>query len=211
MTRRTWFVTALLLVFWAWLNAAAKPMAPPNRTSLRELPLEIAGWQGRNAPALEARVLEILGADDYIVRTYSDAARASVVGLYIGYHNTQRQDASIHSPMSCLPGAGWIPVRADRVDVTSGGRTATVNRVLVQKGEEQQLALYWYQSQGRIVASEYMGKAYLFLDAIRSGRTDAGLVRIMSPVSAGQEAAAQQAAVTFAGALLPTLDPYLPN
>ena len=42
--------------------------------------------------------------------------------------------------------------------------------------------LYWYQSHGRIVASEYWGKFYLVYDALRLNRTDAALVRITVPV-----------------------------
>ena len=106
--------------------------------------MEIGGWQGHDAPSLEARVLTILGADDYIVRTYCTAETSTMLGLYIGYHNSQRQDESIHSPMSCLPGAGWTPVEAGRVQIPDPrveGGAATINRVVVQKGEQRQLVL----------------------------------------------------------------------
>ena len=39
----------------------------------------------------------------------------------------------------------------------TAARSIDVNRVLIQKGEDRQLVLYWYQSHGRVVASEYTG------------------------------------------------------
>ena len=45
--------------------------------------------------------------------------------------------------------------------------------------------LYWYQSRGRVVGSEYWSKIYLVLDAARYNRTDAALVRVVVPVADG--------------------------
>ena len=44
------------------------------------------------------------------------------IRLYVGYYATQRQGATIHSPLNCLPGAGWIPVELGRktIDVQAG-------------------------------------------------------------------------------------------
>ncbi len=60
-------------------------------------------------------------------------------------------------------------------------RRVEVNEVLVQQGEDRQLAIYWYQERGRVVASEYTSRALMVLDAMRSGRTDGALVRVMTP------------------------------
>ena len=74
--------------------------------------------------------------------------------------------------------------------------------------------LYWYQSQDRVVASEYRGKVYSVVDAIRYNRTDAAIVRVIAPVS-GEGAAgvtqAEQEAADFARAIFPLLGQYLPS
>ena len=57
--------------------------------------------------------------------------------------------------------------------------TIEVNRVVIEKGLDRQVVLYWYQSHGRVVASEYWGKIYTVVDAIRLNRTDAALVRVI--------------------------------
>jgi EpsI family protein len=116
--------------------------------------------------------------------------------------------------MNCLPGAGWQPVHSGRVQIAdrrSAGGTVVVNRVLVENGEQRQLALYWYQSQGRVIASDYSSKAHLFLGALRTGRSDAALVRVMSPITKSGESAAQGDAEQFAVALLPLLARYIPD
>ena len=96
----------------------------------------------------------------------------------------------MHSPLNCLPGAGWEPVKRSRVPITvrtdpdpgAPVQTVTMNRIVIQKGLDRQVVLYWYQSHGRVVASEYWGKIYTVLDAIRLNRTDAAMVRVMSAV-----------------------------
>ena len=61
----------------------------------------------------------------------------------------------------------------------------------MQKGLDKQLVLYWYQSHGRVVASEYWSKFYLVTDAVRMNRTDGAIVRVIAPV-AGNSAEAEQ-------------------
>jgi hypothetical protein len=61
------------------------------------------------------------------------------------------------------------------------------------------------------VASEYWGKFYLVYDALRLNRTDAALVRITVPVLNGDEATAQQRALTFAKQITGDLDQVIPQ
>jgi EpsI family protein len=211
-------LTVLFVCCAGFLELRARSVPLPPREPLLGLPLAIGGWHGRSAPALDNRVLAVLGADDYTSRIYTDDGGRQA-GLYIGYHASQRQGDSIHSPMNCLPGAGWLPVRTDRValfasaDRAAAPNTPTINNVLIRKGEDRQLVLYWYQSHGRIIASEYTAKALLFVDAMRTGRTDAALVRIVMPIgsSPSGEREAQIAALNFAQSLVPLLPRYLPN
>ena len=70
--------------------------------------------------------------------------------------------------------------------------------------------LYWYQSQGRVIASEYWGKVYLVFDAIRNNRTDGALVRIVVPIGSN-ETEAETRAVAFAQTIYPLLGRYLPS
>jgi EpsI family protein len=94
------------------------------------------------------------------------------------------------------------------------GRDITVNRFVVQKGLERQLVLYWYQSHGRVVASEYTSKLYLIHDAIRLNRTDGSMVRVIAPIKVGATdngASAERVAEEFVRAMFPLLPGYLPQ
>jgi EpsI family protein len=87
-----------------------------------------------------------------------------------------------------------------------------VNRYVVTKAAERQLVLYWYQAHGRAVASEYRAKFFLVADAIRTNRTDGSLVRIATPIAAGEDSSAPEArAASFAEQIIPELDRFIPQ
>ena len=124
----------------------------------------------------------------------------------------------MHSPLNCLPGAGWEPTNRTRVPVpvpgygANGARSAEINRLVIQKGIEKTLVLYWYQAHGRIVASEYWGKIYTVVDAIRLNRSDGSMVRVTVPIGStdpAAEQAAERAALEFVRTLLPVLSTHL--
>ena len=151
-----------------------------------------------------------------MVRSYSTPGTAGI-GVYVGDRASQRQGDAIHSPQNCLPGAGWEPVSQGMMSLPDlrnpQAPAVEVNRYIVQKGIERVLVLYWYQSHGRIVASEYWGKIYLVTDAVRLNRTDAAIVRLTVPIigeSAEAERTAERQASEFASALLPRLNGYVP-
>jgi len=61
------------------------------------------------------------------------------------------------------------------------------------------------------VANEYSAKFYLIADSIRLGRSDAALVRIVTPIVGSEGAAgAEKRALQFAHTLMPNLNGYLP-
>jgi EpsI family protein len=121
--------------------------------------------------------------------------------------------------MNCLPAAGWEPVVKDYIDVpvisSEGvGQTISINRYVIEKGLSRSVVLYWYQSHGRVIANEYQSKILMVIDAVRLNRTDAALVRVVSPIlGPGVEAehAASQLAVDFVKTTFPLLEKYLPS
>ncbi len=199
----------------------SKPEIVPIRETLTGLPFRIGAWQGLDAAPLNQRVLSVLGVDDYVNRVYYGPGQ-SVVGLYVGYYQSQRDGDTIHSPLNCLPGSGWNPVKREHIFIpvtlepgySQPSSSIEVNRIAILKSMEKQLVLYWYQSHGRVVASEYWGKVYTVLDALRTNRTDAALVRVVCPVAGldpAAEAAAEERAVDFVKLLFPLLNRFLPE
>jgi EpsI family protein len=213
---RACLVCACLVTASALIARAERTEPVAVRAPFSTFPMQIAEWKGIVQPPFEADVLRILGVDDYLTRVYVQPKRAGAgVGVYVGYWGSQQQGDTIHSPLNCLPGSGWEPISNRVIPLAlDGHEPVPVNRYVVQKGLDRQLVLYWYQSHGRIVASEYWGKFYLVADSVRLHRTDAAIVRLTVPV-AGEgvtgETAAEAAAVQFAQNLFPTLSRYLPQ
>ena len=212
--------TRAIAVF-ACLGAAALFMAnareselPISRTPFASFPMTIDGWQAVNDPPMEEEILAVLGVDDYLSRAYYKAD-GSAVGLYMGFYGSQRQGDTIHSPLNCLPGAGWEPLSEGRLvipDVDGLGRAIEINRYVVQKGLDRQMVLYWYQSHGRVVASEYTSRLFLIGDAIRLNRTDGSMVRVIAPIPQGSDGSdAERLATEFVRVLFPRLTGYLPS
>jgi len=206
---RAMIITIALIVATIVIGETATTDAVAIREPLYKMALQAGKWQGKPAEEINSQILATIGVDEYLSRFYFNSGHTQV-HLYVGYYASQREGDTIHSPKNCLPGAGWLPVKYDQIVIEVAGRAPIeVNQYVIQKGLEKQMVLYWYQSHGRVIASEYWAKIYLVTDAIRMNRTDGALVRVISPV-VDSEKAAQRNAVDFVKDLLPLLDRHLP-
>lgn len=176
-------------------------------------------WEGKDL-SLEQKVLDLLKVSDYLMRVYVPTPLATStnhtpplvpVSLYIGYYESQRTGATYHSPKNCLPGAGWnfADTSMASVPIANNGQSILINKVLIQKGIDKQLVLYWYHDRGRVIASEYWAKGYMIWDSMTKNRTDGSLVRIIIPVS-GTPEEAFEVGVTFLRDMWPALLPHMP-
>lgn len=191
---------------WAWLGEA-----PVNRKVLDDFPKEVGSWQQYGGDQrFDAATMNVLRASDYLLRDYRNAD-GQIVNLYIGYYATQRNGASYHSPLNCLPGSGWNLSEPASVTINPSGRAPFVaNKYLVENGSNKELMIYWYQGRGRVVASEYWGKIYTVIDSVRLRRSDAAMVRVMVPVG-NSEPAAAAAASDLAARAANVLPEFIPD
>ena len=206
-------VTALLLGATLVIGRASKAETILPRERFSAFPMTIGKWAGRPDAPFPQHVLDVLGVDDYLSRTYF-TDRSAAANLYMGFYEKQREGDTIHSPLNCLPGAGWEPIDKKRVTIRTPQGPAVVNELIIEKGIEHQLVLYWYQSHGRVVASEYWGKVYTVVDAVRLNRTDAALVRVITYIPEATpeaERAAEARATAFVQAIYPLLAPHVPE
>lgn len=216
-TRRVVVLSACLVVWAAYVAHATQPEQVPLRQPLAKLSKQLGPWTGRDEPQLTSDIVSILGVDEYVNRDYRDRSGTvpASISLYVGYYQSQREGDTIHSPLNCIPGSGWEPVKSTRAPITVAGAAApiVVNRFIIQKGADKQAVAYWYQAHGRVVASEYWSKLYMVYDAVRLNRSDAALVRVISPVlpSENDESAAEQRVTQFVQTLFPLLEAHLPS
>ncbi len=212
------FVYALTLVlavqavlFYSASHGEATPLAAP----LSGFPLTAGAWHLQQEGEIDKETRDVLKADDYLTRAY--ASREGGANLFIAYFKTQRQGQSPHSPKNCLPGSGWEQSESGRIDVPiaggSGGPGGSIhiNQYVVEKGQEQAVVYYWYQSQGRVIADEFAAKFYLVSDSIRHHRSDTALVRVWVPVLAGGTQHAEKIGIDFVQTFYPAVKGYLPE
>jgi EpsI family protein len=200
-------VSILTLLLAARLLSGHVVSATPLSRPFDRFPVELNGWHGYRTSSLDEATVRVLKADAYLNRLYEHQAHGAA-GLFVAYYASQEHGEAIHSPQNCLPGTGWTPVSRSRVMVTAGNATVPINRYIVEKRGERQLVLYWFQGRGRVVASEYANKGWLFRDAVLRRRTDGALARVNVPLN--DERQAEASARAFATTVLTTLQDWLP-
>jgi EpsI family protein len=179
---------------------------------LAEFPTQLADWRMSQQGVLDQQTLDILKADDYLSRDYVSPSSPESVNLYVAFFRTQRTGQTPHSPKNCLPGGGWVPSTSAIVGIPIPGRREPirVNQYIVSKGPARDVVMYWYQSHGRVVASEYTAKFYVVADALRYNRTDTALVRVVVVVT-GSDDDAVRLAREFIVVSYPPLAQFLPG
>lgn len=181
------------------------------RRELKGFPKQIGTWEQSGGDAqFDNETLAVLRSSDYLLRNYR-GVDGRMVNFYVGYYASQRDGATYHSPLNCLPGAGWVMNEPGTITISPEGRPPFVaNRYLIQNGLHKELLIYWYQGRGRAIASEYWGKVYTVVDSVRLRRSDGAMVRIMTPI-AGSESAALHAAVDLAAQSSTLLPEFVPD
>ncbi|HLA09620.1 MAG TPA: EpsI family protein [Pyrinomonadaceae bacterium] len=210
-TWRVAVLVALLLIGGAVVNGwEYLGEVPVPRRVLDDFPREVGSWrQVSGDQRFDSATLSILGASDYLMRDYQNAG--SVANLYIGYYASQKEGATYHSPLNCLPGSGWTLNDPGSVTISAQGREPFVaNRYVIENGGRKEMMVYWYQGRGRAVASEYWGKVYTVIDSVRLRRSDAAMVRVMVPVTTS-EAAALDSATGLAAYVSTVLPEFVPD
>ena len=181
----------------------------PNRP-FSQFPLEIGLWRGVSGQ-MDEKIYNILGVEDYIMANFSKGPGQGV-NLYVGFYQSQSKGDLIHSPKNCMPGAGWHIIKSSVISIVlpKSGKTMKIARLLLNKGGQQQVVYYWFQSRGRIISSEYMQKIWLVLDSITKNRTDGSFIRLIAPVIKN-ETETETLLTQFADDVYPVLNQFIPN
>jgi EpsI family protein len=199
-------LVGLLVNSWTYLGEAHV-----DRKPLKDFPEVIGSWNRLGVDTqLDEPTLKVLRASDYLLRDYrrTDGLQAN---LYVGYYASQKDGATFHSPLNCLPGSGWnLTEPAKRTITTPQGFSFQANQYVIQNGSQRVAMIYWYQGRGRRVASEYWGKVYTVIDSVRLRRSDAAMIRVTVPII-GPEAVSLDAAAELAGKTSEQITDFVPN
>jgi len=194
------------------VHIAASGERPPLPPALARFPAAFGQRKLLHDDPIDAATRRELGADRLVSQTYIESPNGSVASLLVAWFQTQREGArQPHSPKVCLPAGGWTPRVVDHLTVDTSAGAITVNRYIVNKGEQSAVVLYWYQTPRRVIAGEWEAKFWLAADALRDKRTDTALVRVITWPARGGDEPATTAAIGFARNMYPMLREYLPR
>ncbi|HEX3746352.1 MAG TPA: EpsI family protein [Bryobacteraceae bacterium] len=188
----TGLLAAEILLFYALPTKEYVPTPPPLDVFSRI----VGPWTMTHEYPIAPDAEEILKADDTLTRDYTGPAPVS---LFVAFFKSQRAGVVPHSPKLCLPANGWSEEssRIINVDVPGARAPIPVNRYVVEKDDQRELVLYWFQNWHRATADEYMSRFYLLYDSVRYHRSDEALVRIVTLFNGDGDKAAEANAIHF--------------
>ena len=160
-------------------NLISKQIPSPLNEPLSSIPINIGGWES-NELNMDKRIIKILGVDDILYRSFRK--EDNVVYVYVGYYESQKEGALIHSPKHCVYGAGWDILEATKIDIKLKNVSIHANKLILQKDVEKRLVLYWYQNGRKTIANEYIAKLDLIKETILNRKSNGALVRVSTQI-----------------------------
>ena len=212
LNTRVAIISVVFVAAAIFLNFFDKGTSVPIKRQLEAFPRQIGKWSFANSISLPQKVEKMLGVDDYLEYDYVSPA-GQVVNLYVSYFSSM-EGKGFHSPRNCMPGAGWDVASLEPLALEihhSQSMPIEINNMILQKGADRQVVLYWYQCRGRFIRSEYWEKIYQVLDSIFKRRTDGSIIRIMAPVEDANIEHTTQYLADFTKQVIPILDEFLPG
>jgi EpsI family protein len=205
-------LTLVLIAQAALFYGLSRRESVPLTRPLSQFPATLGDWSLVQEGVVDKEIMDVLRADDVLTRFYVEPSSRRGASLFVAYFRSQRTGQAPHSPKNCLPGSGWTPSESAVITIPVPGepQPIKVNRYVVSKGDEKSVVLYWYQTNRRVIASEYSAKIYSVVDAIRYNRTDTALVRVTVPANESPDVATD-AAIHFIQAFFEPLRHFLPS
>jgi EpsI family protein len=200
-------VVALGLV----LGVSSRGVPVVLHTNLEKLPLQIAGFQGRE-DSFSKEIYDVLQSDLNVYRHYR-SPQGKELSLYIGYYGTAKGGRTGHNPYACLPGAGWGIVESGEVEVRPSYQPqgVRVNYVVSSKDGVNNVMLHWYQSTGtRVLATGLQQNIQRFRGRVFLNRDDGAFVQVSTLVGDQGIPTAREMVQGFAREVLELLPAYWP-
>jgi len=183
----------------------------PLHQPLAQFPLKVGNWTGQ-ADTLDARALSVLGTDQYFLADYRNGD-APPVNLYMLYYPIQDSttNQALHSPLFCVPGGGWtIDTQTSRTIALSKDRALRVNELLISKGSEREIVLFWFVQNGEATIDTNFSKFVQIKNALLKGRTDGAMIRLVTQLGQNETQRAAEARIDrFANESLDPVYTYL--
>jgi EpsI family protein len=213
MTRGVRFSLIALGLLTATGVAAAVPsrtVDTPLRASLEAIPAP-PGW--RVATEAPETILRPDGRAPYrLTRGYRNGRETEWV--LVEYFPAQDETRRAAAREFVFPAQGWSQMTEREVALPLGGPGGGVpaNLVLMEMDKQRYAILYWYEIGGIATLSDHGYRVRLLYNQLVRGRSDGALIRIASPLEAGEDGNAALARQTeFLRVFYPALLRSLPR
>jgi EpsI family protein len=186
-----------------------RDLGVPINKPLDGFPVTVNQWRMTGESRLSDNVQNVLKATDVLLREYVNP-QGERVTLYIGYHDGGQGSGEIHSPKHCLPGAGWLELSSGRTTIDAAGDKLNLVRAVYQKGDSNELFMYWFQVRDKSISEEFSLKAAQIANSALHRRRDASFIRISVPFQSDEKKAVA-VGQRFVSDFLPTISLFLPK
>jgi len=176
---------------------------------LGDLSRTILGYEGTD-DRFEDSVYAVLANDYNLLRRYLDPT-GRVIWLYIGYYGTAKGGRPAHVPQYCYTGQGFAIEEWALVPAPGGRPGERINRMVVKRGQERQLILFWFHNDGdRVLGSGVDQNLLRIRNRLLGKRDDGSLVRLSMSIPMGQDRLVSDKLSAFAVELRTLLPQYWP-
>ena len=195
--------TALLisfLTYGAYNNSAAGIRA------INKIPLKFGKWHGKEVH-LENLIYKILETKSIIHRTYRTKSGNDVFLSIVYYAETK---VDLHAPEACLGGKGIFVDKIKKIiSFTNNDKLTKLHlNQLVRKQKTHEELIYYFYKAGRFMGESYIKLRFsLAMNKITNQEKSGALIRISTPIAAGDVQKSSEILVDF----IAELYPYLQN
>ena len=209
-TRKLIILVVLFLPVTFLIYTQPEQRAKTKSVQLSQAIANIEGWQPVGHIPLDSKVIESLRLDDYVFMDFTNGQ--NIISLYIGYYLTTEKIGAAHDPLVCFPGQGWkVSDTRQKVAVLKnhGHSTLQYATMAVQKNQQNQLILYWFQSSDTSSSNTFFQKLSAFKNRLQSKDGGNAFVRISISSSAIPIENAESIALDFIQAFYPVFIEYV--
>lgn len=201
-----WGIAMLILVSVGGYIHLYHPTPVPLKMDLKELPPIIGNWRWVRAEHLRDS-FGVQGADAEVKSVYQNTSGREIK-LYIGYFESDQGDKRLTHYRS-----KWLHKKAEAIEFSVNPHgTIRINKKVFQERKNNQLLLFWYDMNGKIINSRHKAKIVNAFDGLFRGRTNGAIIIVSKNVDQSDNLKeALNDEMKFVSELIPVLRTYLPS
>lgn len=183
---------ALFVLAAGWLFVQPEPKLQ-NKLDLSVIPMEYAGYYGRDIDITDVPIEEQLAPQAILFRDYEKGGDRPITLCLV--YNYARRSRSFHDPHVCYPAQGFKLRQLPSRVINVGGMDVTAHVMIAEKNHQESMIVYWYMSGDKPLEERGGREGFLKAAVMSRLRRDLGvsnMVRVSTPILYGEETAFQQ-------------------